>query len=75
MTTRCLPFRYRRLRASKRFRVGDVVFRGVRPCAPSGYLEKRIGPGLEEALRGRAGLRADVVEAGVVRVGDAIEAC
>jgi MOSC domain-containing protein YiiM len=55
------------------FRIGDAVLRGARLCAPCRYLERLTGPGVSDALRGRGGLRADVVEAGVVRVGDAIE--
>jgi MOSC domain-containing protein YiiM len=55
------------------FRIGTALFRGVRPCDPCGYLERRIGPGLVEALRGRGGLRADVVEEGVLCVGDLVE--
>jgi MOSC domain-containing protein YiiM len=52
------------------FRIGTAVFRGERLAEPCGYLERRIGPGLMQALAGRGGLRADVLEAGVVRVGD-----
>jgi MOSC domain-containing protein YiiM len=54
------------------FRIGTALFRGVRACDPCGYLERRIGPGLMEALRGRGGLRADVLEDGVIRPGDAV---
>ena len=56
----------------KTFRVGDALLRGVRPAAPCMYLERRTAPGLMSALRGRGGLRADVIEGGVVRVGDAV---
>ena len=58
----------------RHFRIGTAVFRGERPCEPCAYLERRIGPGLLEALKGKGGLRAKVVEEGVLRVGDAIEA-
>jgi MOSC domain-containing protein YiiM len=57
----------------RRFRIGAVLFRGDRLAEPCGYLEKKIGVGLEEILRGRGGLRADVLEEGVIRVGDVIE--
>jgi MOSC domain-containing protein YiiM len=56
----------------KTFRIGTALYRGERPAEPCGYLEKRIGPGLMEALRGRGGLRADVLEEGVSQVGDAL---
>lgn len=56
------------------FRIGTAVFRGARECAPCRYLERRVAPGLYDALRGgRGGLRVDVLEAGAFRVGDAIE--
>jgi MOSC domain-containing protein YiiM len=56
----------------KTFRIGTAVFRGERLAEPCGLLEQRIGPGLIEALRGRGGLRADVIQEGALRVGDAI---
>lgn len=56
-----------------RFRIGTALFRGERLAEPCGYLERRIGSGLQEVLRHRGGLRAGVVEEGAVRVGDTIE--
>ncbi|HEX2021255.1 MAG TPA: pyridoxamine 5'-phosphate oxidase family protein, partial [Candidatus Thermoplasmatota archaeon] len=54
------------------FRLGGALLHGVRPCLPCAYLEKMLGlPGLKDALRG--GLRARVVRAGAIRVGDAVE--
>ncbi len=58
----------------RRFRVGEVVMEGQRPCEPCGYLERRTGvEGVRDALRGRGGLRARVVRGGVLRKGDAVE--
>lgn len=54
------------------FRVGTALLRGARLCAPCRYLERRIAPGLMEAMRGRGGLRADVLEAGEIAAADAI---
>lgn len=55
------------------FRVGDVLLHGMRPCLPCNHLEKLLArPGLKATLRG--GLRARIVTAGEVRVGDAVEA-
>jgi MOSC domain-containing protein YiiM len=56
----------------KRFRIGTATFRGVGECAPCRYLERLAGDGLFEALKGRGGLRADILEAGVVTVGDPV---
>ena len=54
------------------FRIGAALFRGDRLAEPCGYLERRIGPGLTAALRGRGGLCADVLESGVLRVGEEV---
>jgi MOSC domain-containing protein YiiM len=55
------------------FRIGTAVFRGVRPCAPCRYLENITETGVFDALMGRGGFRADVIEEGIVRVGDTLE--
>ncbi len=54
------------------FRVGEAVFRGVRPRPPCAHVERVAGePGVARALKeGRGGVCADVVEPGTVRVGD-----
>lgn len=54
------------------FAVGEVVLRGVRDCPPCGYLQKVTRPGVLAALQDRGGLRADIVQPGVIRVGDEI---
>jgi MOSC domain-containing protein YiiM len=54
------------------FRVGDVVLRGVRLNEPCAYLEGKNEPGFRQAMLHRCGLRAEVVETGVIRVGDVI---
>jgi len=56
-----------------RFRVGATLLRGSRPCAPCHYLERLVGPGAFEALRGRGGLRAEILEEATLRIGDPIE--
>jgi MOSC domain-containing protein YiiM len=60
--------------AGKTFRIGTVLFRGERLAEPCAYLQRRIGEGLMEVLKGRGGLRADVLEEGVIRTADAIVA-
>jgi MOSC domain-containing protein YiiM len=57
----------------RRFRLGGALLRGARLAAPCRYLERRVAPGTYEAMKGRAGLRADVLEGGIIRVGDLVE--
>jgi MOSC domain-containing protein YiiM len=56
----------------RRFRIGDVLLRGAGPCLPCRHLERLTQPGVFEALKGRGGLRAEVLEEGTLRVGDPI---
>ena len=58
----------------RRFRVGDVECLGVRVCAPCKKLQKLTGKEVLLGLKGKGGLRADIMSSGVIRVGDAIEA-
>lgn len=57
----------------KRFRVGDALCLGLRLCEPcvswEKYLRKR---GVIKAFVHRSGLRADILETGMVNVGDRI---
>lgn len=56
------------------FRVGEVVLRGERLCQPCSYLETLTQIGVKAAMMHRAGLRAEILEGGTIRVGDAIAA-
>jgi MOSC domain-containing protein YiiM len=55
------------------FRVGDVLLRGYKLAEPCAYLEGLTRAGVRRALVHRAGLRSEILEGGVVHVGDAIE--
>jgi MOSC domain-containing protein YiiM len=55
------------------FRVGEVVLRGTRLCAPCEFLERLTEPGVFAALKGRGGLRAEILQGGLIRAGDSIE--
>ena len=56
------------------FRIGGATFRGERVCAPCKYLVRVTGqPAAFDALVGRGGIRAAVVDGGRVAVGDALE--
>lgn len=56
----------------KRFRIGAVLLQGVRLCEPCDHLESLTRPGVREALVHRGGLRAQILQGGVIRVGDLI---
>ena len=58
----------------REFTIGDVVLRGVRLAEPCAYLAKLTTKEVLKALAHRAGLRADVVGEGVIKVGDRITA-
>ena len=54
------------------FRVGEVVFRGIKSTPPCAYLERMTRPGVRAALENRGGLGAEIVQGGVLRIGDEI---
>lgn len=58
----------------KTFRIGEVILRGARLCEPCDTLAKAIGGGnkLLRSMVHRGGLRADIVQGGVIRAGDVI---
>ena len=58
----------------KRFRVGDVECVGIRVCPPCQPLQNMTGKPVLLGLKGKGGLRADIVSGGVIRVGDEIAA-
>ena len=56
------------------FQVGTVRMKGVRLAEPCNHLERLTRPGVIKGLVHRAGLRADILDEGVLRVGDEIVA-
>jgi MOSC domain-containing protein YiiM len=56
----------------REFRVGDARMKGLRLCEPCSHLEKMTREGVRLGLLHRGGLRAQVLDEGVVRVGDAV---
>ncbi len=56
----------------KTFKVGDVECYGVELCEPCKHLESMTRPGIIKDLAHRAGLNADILTDGVIRVGDSI---
>lgn len=61
--------------AKLHFRIGEsVVLLGTGACAPCGLMDKLLGAGGFQAMRGHGGITAQVVRGGVIRVGDAVRA-
>jgi len=56
------------------FRVGGARLRGIERCDPCSRLTRLTYRGVERDLRDRGGLRAEVLEGGDIRVGDAVSA-
>ncbi len=74
------PHAHRALRVTKkwnqrmkRFRVGEVVLRGVKLNEPCKHLEEVIGKPIIPSLIHRCGLFAEILEGGVIRPGDSVE--
>lgn len=56
-----------------RFRVGEVLFEYTVPAHPCSKMERVLGPGGWNAMRGHGGILGRVLEAGTIRVGDAVQ--
>jgi MOSC domain-containing protein YiiM len=56
----------------KRFRVGEVECLGVELCEPCRHLEEMTRPGIIKELTHRAGINAEILVGGVIRVGDPV---
>jgi len=58
----------------REFRIGEAVLVGRRLCEPCGHLENLTGFKLRPGLIHRGGLRADILEGGLIQVGQSLEA-
>jgi MOSC domain-containing protein YiiM len=57
----------------REFTVGDVRLRGIKLCEPCGNLQRTLGiDRLVQALAHRAGLNAEVLTDGEIRIGDKV---
>ncbi|WP_428937240.1 MOSC domain-containing protein [Fontivita pretiosa] len=56
----------------RQFMVGSVRMRGLMLCEPCRHVESLTRPGVMRALIHRGGLRAQILDDGVISVGDSI---
>ena len=56
----------------KTFRLGTALLEWSGECHPCSRMEETFGPGGYNAVRGRGGITARVLESGLVKVGDAV---
>jgi len=56
----------------KTFRIGSALLSGSGPCAPCAFMEDVLGTGGYNAMRGHGGITAQVIEGGLVSLGDAV---
>ena len=54
------------------FQIGSVRVRGIRLCEPCSHLQALTGQPVIRALPHRAGLRAQILSEGPIRVGDPV---
>jgi MOSC domain-containing protein YiiM len=56
----------------REFVIGEVRLRGIELCEPCSHLEMLTVTGIKKGLCHRGGLRAEVLQGGTLRTGDAI---
>ena len=49
------------------FKIQGIQFFGIEECRPCSWMDEAFGPGAFEALKGRGGLRAQILSEGVLR--------
>lgn len=55
------------------FHIGEIRVRGIRLCEPCAHLEKLAGKKVVKGLVHKGGLRAQILTAGTIRVGDTVK--
>jgi MOSC domain-containing protein YiiM len=69
LTTRDVPLNHL---VGRRFRVGSALLYGARLNVPCKYLEQITGKAVYAPLIHRSGLNCEIIEGGVIRLGDIV---
>jgi hypothetical protein len=56
----------------KRFLIGDVGFEGLSHCAPCPWMNAVMKKGAYALMKGRGGLRAKVIQGGILELGEQV---
>ena len=54
----------------KEFSIQKVRFFGIEECKPCYWMDQAFGPGAEDALKGRGGLRAQILTTGPLELAE-----
>lgn len=56
----------------REFKIGEVLIGGLRLCEPCSYLARQTSPEVLRGLVHKGGLRAEMLSAGEIQVGDSL---